>query len=57
MSQHTRRFIDAPYEHRCQWTVKLPDGSEAQCGRRRTVGTLCTQHAKIAKAKATGTDQ
>lgn len=42
------RFIDAPADERCEWTIKLRDGSGAQCGRRRVVGSLCTQHAKIA---------
>lgn len=44
-----RRFIDAPAEQRCAWTVKLRDGSQAQCGRRKVVGDLCTQHAKMAE--------
>jgi hypothetical protein len=43
-----RVFIDALTEERCTWTVKLRDGSTAQCGRRKVVGDLCTQHAKIA---------
>lgn len=43
----TRRFIDADAEQRCEWTVKLRDGSLAQCGRRHTDGQLCTQHAKM----------
>lgn len=45
----TRRFIDAPSELRCSWTVTLRDGSEAQCGRYRRLGDpqLCTQHAKM----------
>lgn len=42
-----RRFIDAPTEQRCVWTITLRDGSEAQCGRRKTNGDLCTQHAKM----------
>jgi hypothetical protein len=42
-----RRFIDAPYELRCEWTIKLADGSEAQCGRRKVRGLLCTQHQKM----------
>lgn len=44
-----RRFIDAPSEDRCAWTIKLKDGSEAQCGRRKTDGDLCTQHSKMAE--------
>jgi hypothetical protein len=46
----TRRFIDAPYEQRCRWTVTLRDRSQAQCGRYQKVGNLCTQHAKMADA-------
>ena len=46
----SRRFIDAPADVRCEWTVTLKDGSQAQCGRRRTIGSLCTQHAKMAAA-------
>lgn len=42
-----RTFIDAPTEQRCAWTVKLADGSEAQCGRYRKIGDLCTQHHKM----------
>lgn len=45
----SRRFIDAPSEQRCSWTVTLRDGSKAQCGRRKTSGDLCTQHSKMAK--------
>ena len=44
----SRRFIDAPADQRCAWTVRLRDGSEAQCGRRKTGNNLCTQHQKIA---------
>lgn len=44
------RFIDADAEARCRWTIKLSDGSEAQCGRRHVDGDLCTQHAKMAAA-------
>jgi hypothetical protein len=43
----TRRFVDAPQDFRCQWTIKLRDGSEAQCGRYITHGQLCTQHSKM----------
>ena len=49
----TRRFIDAPYDQRCQADVKLgrtiKSGSNeiAQCGRFRKLGDLCTQHAKM----------
>ena len=42
-----RRFIDAYTGERCKWTVTLKDGRQAQCGRRRTTGDLCTQHAKM----------
>lgn len=42
-----RRFIDATTDQRCEWTVTLRDGSKAQCGRRRKVRNMCTQHAKI----------
>ena len=41
-----RRFIDAPAAERCAATLPLADGSQAQCGRRKTQGGLCTQHAK-----------
>lgn len=47
-----RRFIDAQQEVRCKADVTLRDGSLAQCGRRRVVGDLCTQHAKIAGRKS-----
>lgn len=40
----TRRFNDAT---RCTVVVTLKDGSAADCGRKRTVGALCTQHAKM----------
>lgn len=43
----SRRFIDATADERCEWTIKLRDGSEAQCGRKHTDGQLCTQHAKM----------
>lgn len=46
-----RRFIDAPTEQRCSWTVRLADGSEAQCGRYTKVRDLCTQHHKMHEAK------
>ncbi len=42
-----RRFVDAPSDERCRWTCILKDRSEAQCGRRKTIGNLCTQHSKI----------
>lgn len=44
-----RRFIDAPRELRCEWTITLRDGSKAQCGRYRRLGArnLCTQHRKM----------
>jgi hypothetical protein len=42
-----RRFIDAPREFRCVWTITLRDGSKAQCGRRKAIGQLCMQHEKI----------
>ncbi len=46
----TRRFIDAPTGERCEWTIRLRDGSEAQCGRKRAFGArFCTQHAKMEK--------
>lgn len=45
-----RRFFDAHYDERCMYTITLSDGSAAQCGRRKTVGELCTQHAKIVAA-------
>ena len=44
-----RRFVDAFTDLRCEWTVTLPVGSAAQCGRAKKVGQLCTQHAKIHK--------
>lgn len=45
----SRRFFDAPDHIRCIWTIKLRDGSEAQCGRRSVPGPqqLCTQHARM----------
>ena len=46
----SRRFIDAPYELRCGWTITLRDGSKAQCGRHHTNGRLCTQHEKMRAA-------
>lgn len=42
-----RRFIDAPSELRCEWEITLRDGSKAQCGRRKAVRNLCTQHANM----------
>ncbi|MFC4275529.1 hypothetical protein [Achromobacter aloeverae] len=45
----TRRFIDPTAEERCEWTIKLRDGSEAQCGRRHVDGQLCTQHKRMAE--------
>jgi hypothetical protein len=44
-----KRRYSAPPEHdRCRWDITLPgDGSGAQCMRRRMVGQLCTQHAKM----------
>lgn len=44
----THRFIDAPYDQRCAWTITLRDGSTAQCGRHKTKGQFCTQHARMA---------
>lgn len=49
-AKRKRRFVDALNDERCQWTVKMPDGSDAQCGRRHTDGQLCTQHAKMRSA-------
>lgn len=43
----SRKFIDAPQHSRCVHTIKLKDGSTAQCGRWRKVGDYCTQHAKM----------
>jgi hypothetical protein len=43
-----RRFVDAPADQRCSCTIFLRDGSEAQCGRRKKVGGLCTQHTRMA---------
>jgi hypothetical protein len=44
-----RRFIDAPAEVRCEWTITLSDRSKAQCGRRMLAGeNLCAQHQKMA---------
>lgn len=46
-----RRFQDAPAEQRCGWTIKLRDGSTAQCGRRRKFGWgYCGQHIAMSKA-------
>lgn len=45
-----RRFVDAPADERCAWTVHLADGSEAQCGRYRKFNGLCTQHRKMREA-------
>jgi len=42
-----RRFIDAPLAVRCIQTITLRDGSQAQCGRRRTKGKHCAQHEKL----------
>lgn len=43
----TRRFIDAPDAVRCRATIRLRDGSAAQCGRRQVPGFLCCwQHLK-----------
>lgn len=42
-----RRFIDAPYEKRCQANVRLKDGSYAQCGRYAKIDGLCKQHHKM----------
>jgi len=39
-----RMYLDPPAKLRCQATITLRDGSKAQCGRRRKVGGLCTQH-------------
>lgn len=45
-----RKFFDAPADQRCEWTITLRDGSKAQCGRKKTTGQLCTQHAKMEAA-------
>lgn len=46
-----RRFIDAPTAVRCLATVRLRDGSTAQCGRRgvKLRDGLCVQHWRIAQ--------
>ena len=49
-----RQFIDAPQGSRCTATVSLRDGTTAQCGRHAKVGTLCTQHAKMATDEMRG---
>ncbi len=37
--------LTRPYYDRCVWTVRLRDGSPAQCQRRRLPdGRLCRQH-------------
>ena len=44
-----RRFIDAPADGRCEYTIflgKNPD-DVAQCGRRKREGRYCRQHQKI----------
>lgn len=43
----SRRFIDAAQHERCEATITLRDGSQAQCGRKHTDGQLCTQHRKM----------
>ena len=45
--KRSRRFIDAPQGARCAYDITLKDGSGAQCGRARTEGDYCTQHARI----------
>lgn len=42
--RHKRVFVDAPLDQRCTATITLKDGSAAQCGRYRKIGTLCRQH-------------
>ncbi len=40
-----RRFFDAPPAKRCEASIRLKDGSMAQCGRSRKDGHLyCWQH-------------
>lgn len=48
IKQRKRVFVDAPNADRCTAEVTLKDGSTSPCGRHRKIGTLCTQHAKIA---------
>lgn len=44
-----RAYMAPPEDQRCRWDIALrSDKSEAQCMRRKTVGDLCTQHAKMA---------
>ncbi len=47
MGDTTRRFVDAGRGERCAATIVLRDNTLAQCGRRRSVGALCTQHETI----------
>lgn len=53
MSKVMRRpFAAPPDDARCEATRKpLADGSLARCMRRATVGNLCAQHAKLARAE------
>jgi hypothetical protein len=47
MKAKHRRWRDPFGELRCQWDITLRDGSKAQCGRRKALGQLCTQHDKM----------
>lgn len=52
LERESRRFRDAPIDERCKAVVTLADGTTADCGRRRAIGDLCTQHAKMTKHTA-----
>jgi hypothetical protein len=39
-----RRYINPPPLQRCIHTIRLRDGSLAQCGRRRVISAFCRQH-------------
>lgn len=43
------KFIDAPCSVRCKATIRLKDGTTAQCGRKGPINGLCRQHESIRK--------
>lgn len=47
--KNKRKFIDTPLNERCVFTIKLRDGTFAQCGRKKKLNELCLQHHKKIK--------
>lgn len=47
-----KRHLEVPTDdQRCQWDINRNLGhSRYQCSRRKVIGDLCTQHAKMADA-------